>query len=263
PNTLVEYSYASSEPDRRLDKGFDTAPADLSESQPRMSVADFAPALERAHHHEFAVSHRAGKDSVQAAFYSDRNANPALTGVGEFVTGGDVLPDPYSGTFTYQGRELDTHGLRLVWQHQLSSNLAATVDYTYGGVLDLIGGQPTLQDARDNMQVRNEQSVAGKVSGTLGSGKTHWIASYRWTGGKALTPVDLFDSSPGQADPYLGLFLRQPIPGAGFMTGHMDAVIDIRNLLAQGYIPVMGNDGRTVYLVQTARSVRGGVAFTF
>jgi len=34
-------------------------------------------------------------------------------------------------------------------------------------------------------------------------------------------------------------------------------------LMAQGYIPVMGTDGRTVYLVQSARSVRGGVAFTF
>jgi hypothetical protein len=43
----------------------------------------------------------------------------------------------------------------------------------------------------------------------------------------------------------------------------MDAIIDVRNLLAQGYVPVMGQDGHTVYLVQSARTVRGGVAFTF
>jgi hypothetical protein len=43
----------------------------------------------------------------------------------------------------------------------------------------------------------------------------------------------------------------------------MDALIDLRNLLAQGYVPVMGQDGRTVYLVQSARAIRGGVAFTF
>ena len=41
------------------------------------------------------------------------------------------------------------------------------------------------------------------------------------------------------------------------------AMVDVRNLLAQGYVPVLGNDGHTVYLVQSARSVRGGVAFTF
>ena len=43
----------------------------------------------------------------------------------------------------------------------------------------------------------------------------------------------------------------------------MEALVDIRNLLAQGYIPVIGQDGHTLYLVQSARSIRGGVAFNF
>jgi len=47
-----------------------------------------------------------------------------------------------------------------------------------------------------------------------------------------------------------------------FLPGHMDALIDVRNLLAQGYVPLLGQDKHTVYLVQSARSgVR--VAFTF
>ena len=41
------------------------------------------------------------------------------------------------------------------------------------------------------------------------------------------------------------------------------SIVDLRNLLAQGYIPVVAQDGQTVYLVQSARSVRGGVAFSF
>jgi len=121
----------------------------------------------------------------------------------------------------------------------------------------------SLGNARESMKVRNRETVAAKVSGGVPHAKTRWIASYRWTSGTALTPVDMFDDSPGRTDPYLGLFLRQPIPGTGFLPGHMDAVVDIRNLLAQGYVPVMGHDGRTVYLVQAARSIRGGVAFTF
>jgi hypothetical protein len=28
-------------------------------------------------------------------------------------------------------------------------------------------------------------------------------------------------------------------------------------------VPVMGQDGQTVYLVQAARSIRGGLAFSF
>ena len=42
-----------------------------------------------------------------------------------------------------------------------------------------------------------------------------------------------------------------------------EALVDLRNLLAQGYVPVMGQDGQTVYLVQAARSFRGGVTITF
>ena len=40
-------------------------------------------------------------------------------------------------------------------------------------------------------------------------------------------------------------------------------IFDLRNLMAEGYVPVMGQDHRTVYLVPSARSVRGGVAFVF
>jgi hypothetical protein len=264
PNTLIEYSYTTSEPDHRLDKGFESAPADLTESQPRVSIAGFSPALEHAHHQEISVSQRLGKNSLQIAAYTDRVADPALTGVGEFsAADGEVLPDPYSGTFTYRGNDLNTRGVRLVLQRKVNSDITATLDYGFGGVLSLDKTGAGLQDARQWTVVRNRHTIAAKVSGAIRCTKTGWIASYRWTSGPALTPVDMFDASPGQTDPYLGIFLRQPIPGTGFLPGHMDAVIDIRNLLAEGYVPVMGNDGRTVYLVQAARSVRGGVAFTF
>ena len=32
---------------------------------------------------------------------------------------------------------------------------------------------------------------------------------------------------------------------------------------AQGYVPVIGRDGSTLYLVQSARALRGGLAFVF
>jgi hypothetical protein len=263
PNTVVEYQYASSMPNTRTEKGFDSAPSDLSETGPRMSITNFAPAVERAHHQEVSVSQRIGKNNLQAAFYSDRVADPVLTGVGDLSAGsGEVLPDVYSGTFSYQGNDLETSGMRLVLQRKLFSDLTATLDYAYGGVLDLARPDIELQDAREWIRTERRHAVAAKFSGTIPHAKTHWIASYRWTSGPALTPVDLFNASAGQSDPYLNLFVRQPIP-AGFLSTHMEVLVDLRNLLAQGYVPVMGSDGRTVYLVQSARSVRGGVAFSF
>jgi carboxypeptidase family protein len=264
PNTVLEYRYATSQPDSRMDKGFDTAPADLSESGPHVSIAGFSPSLERAHHHELSLSRRVGKTNLQMAVYSDRVLDPALTGVGDFVAdNGEVLPDLYSGTFTYRGRELDTRGLRIVLQRKLNADVTATLDYGYGGVLDLAQDDVKLQDARNSTLIRDRHTLAAKVSGTLPHAGTRWVASYRWVSGQALTPVDMFNASAGQSDPYLNIFFRQPIPGTSFLPGHMDALIDVRNLLAQGYVPLIGEDKHTVYLVQSARAVRGGVAFTF
>ena len=264
PDTVLEYRYASSRPDSRAEKGFESAPADLSEADPRVSMADFAPALERAHHQEIALSHREGRSSMQAAVYCDRISDPALTGVGDFSTiNGEVLPDIYSGTFTYQGRDLETRGMRLVFEQKVASDVTATVDYSYGGVLDLQGGETSLENIRQHSVVRNRHAVTTKLAGTTPGTKTHWIASYGWTSGRALTSVDMFNTSAGQADPFLDFFLRQPVPGTGGLPGHMDIVLEVRNLLAQGYVPVLGDDHRTVYLVQSARAVRGGVAFSF
>jgi hypothetical protein len=264
PNTVLEYRYATSQPDRRVEKGFDSAPADLSESGPHVSMAGFTSTLERAHHHEVSLSHREGKTNLQVAMYSDRVADPALTGVGDAsADSGEVLPDLFSETFTYRGKKLDANGMRVVLQRQLASDLTATLDYGFGGVLDLKHSDIALQDARADSVVRNRHTAAAKFSGTLPGTKTRWITSYRWISGQALTPVDIFNTSAGQSDPYLNIYLRQPIPGTGFLPGHMDAVIDVRNLLAQGYVPLLGQDGRTVYLVQSARSIRGGVAFSF
>ena len=264
PNTIVEYGYTTSLPNGRMEKGFDTAPADLSESGPRVSIANYQSSLERDHHQEISLSRRVGKNNIQLAAYTDRIKNPALAGVGSISSdSGYVLPDLYSETFTYQGRELNANGMRVVLQRKLNENFTATMDYEFGGVLALNEENATLQDAASHMVLRNRHSVAAKASGTIPVSKTKWIASYHWTDGQALTPVDMFNSSPGQADPFLSIFLRQPIPGTSFLPVKMDAVLDLRNLLAQGYIPVVAQDGQTVYLVQSARAIRGGLAFTF
>jgi hypothetical protein len=263
PDTVLEYAYASSRPSSRV-TGDGSAAADLSETAPRMSISSYAPALERAHHQEVSLSHRMGKTNIQAAVFADRISNTVLTGVGEVTSGsGELLPDVYSGTFSYRGSDLDTEGVRLVLQRKLRSDLTATLDYGYGGVLDLSHPDVELQDVRGAMHTVRRHAVSAKLAGRVPRSKTHWGASYGWTSGPALTQVDLFNSSPGQSDPFLNVYIRQPLPGTSFFPVHMEAMLDLRNLLAQGYVPVMGQDGRTVYLVQSARSVRGGLAFVF
>ena len=158
-----------------------------------------------------------GKNSVQVAAFSDRVADPSLTGIGEVSSvGGFLLPDLSSGTFSYAGKNLDTNGMRVVLEHKFSADLTATLDYAFGGVLDLAQPDVSLQDAQQFISTQRRHSVAAKFSGTAPRTHTRWIASYRWINGSAITPVDMFNSSPGQSDPFLNVFVRQPIPNLAF-----------------------------------------------
>lgn len=264
PNTVLEYRFASSRPSDAMTKEGDIETSDLGQTGPRVSMASFSPALERARHQEVSLSHRIGKNNMQVAYYSDHVANTVLTGVGMATAdSGELLPDVDSGTFSYQGTNLDTNGLRVVLQRKLTSDLTATLDFAYGGVIDLTEPDVELREARKSLTTVRRHAVTAKFNGKLPGCRTHWTTSYGWVSGRGLTQVDMFNASAGQSDPYLNVFLRQPLPGFSFLPVHMEAMLDLRNLMAQGYVPVMGTDGRTVYLVQSARSVRGGVAFTF
>jgi Carboxypeptidase regulatory-like domain len=264
PNTVVGYSYATSLPNLRDQAVDSSSDPDILEADPRISLTNFSTQLERAQHQELNVSHRIGKNNMQIAVFNDRVNNTALLGAGNVTAAeGDLLPDLYSGTFTYTGNTLSTPGLHLVLERKLYSDLTATLDVAYGGVLDLARPDVAIQDAGQWITTERREAVAAKLSGTIHCTHTRWIASYRWANGQALTPVDMFNASPGQSDPFLNLFVRQPIPTMGFLPAHMEAVIDLRNLLAQGYVPVIGQDGQTVYFVQSARSVRGGVTINF
>jgi len=262
PNTVLSYQYSSSRP--QCDKGLGPAADGFTSTDPRLTVSGFAPQLEHAHHQELSLSRRIGNTNLQVAAYYDRMSDAALTGAGEVnAAGGFLLPDVASGTFSYDGGSLETPGMRVVLQHKFSSDLTATLDYAYGGALNLSHPDVPLASAPQWITMQRRQAMAAQFRGTIHRTHTQWVTSYRWINGPALTPVDLFNSSPGQSDAFLNLIIRQPIPSMGFLPARMEAIIDLRNLLAQGYVPVLAQDGHTIYLVQSARAIRGGLAFSF
>jgi len=263
-STVVEYRYSTSEPGEPVIAGSEAVPLEIHDNAPHMTLVGGTPLLENAHHHEVSLAQRLGDNNFQVAYFRDRIKDPALLGVGYIsVDTGDVLPDVYSGTFNYNGNSIETQGVRFVYQRKLTPDITGTLDYAYGGVLDLEHPGIGWDSIRDDMHQTWRHSAAVKLAGVNRRWNTEWIVSYRWTSGTALTPVDMFNASPGQTSPFFNLFIRQPIPRLHLMPGRMEAVIDLRNLLAEGYVPVVSPDGHTVYLVQSARSVRGGVSFTF
>ncbi len=59
------------------------------------------------------------------------------------------------------------------------------------------------------------------------------------------------------------MHLSQPIHVSRDGAGGLEALIDIRNLLAEGYRPYILSDGSLLLFAQDQRGVRAGLAFTF
>ncbi len=75
-------------------------------------------------------------------------------------------------------------------------------------------------------------------------------------------PIPQYSTDAARPEPGLNLLVRQPLPTHG-MPWRMEASAEVRNLLAQGYMPVTMTNGQQLILVNTPRTFRGGLAFVF
>src|ERR1035437_5208215 len=138
------------------------------ETGPRMTMVDCQPLLENAHHHEISLSQRAGGNKLQIAYFRDRIKDPALLGVGDIASPtDDILPDVYSGTFSFNGGALEGQGVRLVFQRRLSDGVTATLDYAYGGVLELEQPNVDWSVVRSSLQHGWRHSAALRLNGSI------------------------------------------------------------------------------------------------
>ena len=75
--------------------------------------------------------------------------------------------------------------------------------------------------------------------------------------------TELAPFAVNEPSPYLNVQLRQPIHLTRDGSGGFEALLDVRNLLAEGYSPYSLSDGSLLIFAQDQRSLRAGLAFTF
>jgi hypothetical protein len=225
--------------------------------------------VEHGLHRELRWNHSwsAGAQAT-AAVYDDRIDNPVLNGGGAVsfadAGAGMLLLDPIAGALRATGPEYGGPGFLLEGDAPLASWMALSLSLADGAVVMAPAALPRgsdLQQILSGAHGESAQAVSLAAYGKSLRAGTRWRASYRWQPSDALTPVDPFDI--GMGDAYLSLFLRQPIHMGRVLPGGMEALFDIRNLLAQGYRPFLTADGSTLFFAQVDRSVQGGIAFTF
>ncbi|HEY7856462.1 MAG TPA: hypothetical protein VIC32_08455, partial [Terriglobales bacterium] len=167
------------------------------------------------------------------------------------------LPDLLNNMFLANGGNYGGWGYRFSYEHKFGDNFIADLGFADGAALAPVSnrfGDNGLDSILANVRAH---AVTARLSGVTPLTHTRIICSYRALSRALATGLDLYDDGAGQSDGYANISVRQPLPG------HLQALIEIHNLLAQGYLPLMGSDGHTLYLVQSARSLRGGFTFSF
>ncbi len=106
---------------------------------------------------------------------------------------------------------------------------------------------------------RPAQACSITLSGILEGTHTRWQASYSWQPEDTVTEVAGFTAGP---PPHLHMNLRQPLAGRDGSVG-IDALLNVENMLAQGYRPFVMPDGSLAIFSQNQRSFSTGLAITF
>ncbi len=262
----LKYQYVAAPPPAAWDQN---GGLELANPAPRLSVWQGRPEMESASHQQISLTDMLTPTTgLEAEWYHDRFLHAVVNGSWQggspqpLLSAGAILPDVYSNLFSANGGAYAGSGELIQLTQQLGGGMKITAGLASG---------PTLGVARQTMRAADISSLLTNKSGTsyfvIWSGivpwsHTRWRCSYTTAPAHALTPIAPYAGLNRQ--PYANMFLRQPlpsvIPGWG---GKMDMLLEMQNLLAQGYVPVVTQDGQLIYLLQSARTLRGGVSFHF
>jgi len=234
---------------------------------PRISLRDARARIQRGENYEVMYSRKMGSRTVRFSGYRERVTNAALSMVAPagMYTGGDVLPDLFSGTSIFNAGDYHSSGYAASMTQNVGEHVSATVIYGSMGTLtargELVSSSP--DELRSMIRGSRMQAATARLAATSPRTGTHMIASYQWTSERhAVLPGHLYSTEGVQQLPGLNVYVRQPIPHIG-LPWRMEATADLRNLLAQGYLPLALSNGQQLLLVETPRSFRGGLSFIF
>jgi hypothetical protein len=236
---------------------------------PVLAMRDGELALEQGLHQEVGWERQTDASDMAVMVFADHVRNPVVQSATRLISGDaipdakSVLYDEASGLMQMAGPDFSTAGLEATVEHRLPGGDRMRLSYASGDALAMAGSvhATPLAQVLGAPRPRRVQMYALSLSGTLEGTKTKWRATYRWQPEDTVTQVAPF--ADGGIEPYFGFHLRQPICLHREGTNGIEALLDVQNLLAQGYRPYRLSDGSLLIFAQEQRGVRAGFAFTF
>lgn len=267
----VQASYASGAPPLELLAKDGESGVDLQQDLaglsmfPRISLGGGRARVQRVESLEAGYRKVAGSRTFSASVYRDSVRNTAVTmmGVPDASAATDLLPDIFSNSWVFNAGRYRGAGYRVAVTQSLGGRLELTAAYGGGNALtvkDAASDSPAA--LTESIRLAHRQSLTTKIAGSIPGSGTRFAVSYQIASIRALTPEHLYLTQSTRDGLGLNIHVRQPLPHLGGLPGHVEAMADLRNLLAEGYVP-LNSEGRQTYLMHTPRTVRGGLNFVF
>jgi len=234
---------------------------------PRISLLDGRAALQRSQNLEVGYEQRLAATKFNLSFYREAVSNAEMTIVapdGAFPAG-DLLPDISSNSSIVDAGTYQRTGFAATVTHSLGQRVEIGTSFGRGGALaieDRGAAVTTADELRSRLQGAQRFWASARASAKLPGTGTLVSASYEWMDYSAIMPDHFYLTQSNYPQAGLNVRLRQPIPAFPGMPGRLEATAELRNGLAQGYLPV-SQGSQQVLLIQTPRLLRGGLSFIF
>jgi hypothetical protein len=272
PHGTVDFTYTSGNPRPELGLSGGDSNADLERDLaavslvPRVTLQDGRARVQYGQDFEAGVTERFGSREYRFSAYREDVSNTALT-IANPVSGmfqGDVMPDLFSSSGLFNAGRFETAGYIASATQNFGDNYKLTAMYGSLGVLSPgdVAAIESADDLRAALRTEHRAALDLRGSGTIRATGTRFLASYEWTDYRSALPGPMFSTQSARPEPGLNIVIHQPIPVFSGLPGKLEASAELRNMLAQGYMPIAVG-GQSILLVNTPRSFRGGLAFVF
>jgi hypothetical protein len=223
--------------------------------------------FESGSHHALSVAGKIpGGGLVEFALYHDALVNPLIAGVGTLmladIPAEGLVADPTTATYRVAGSNYSSLGIRAAVRQPVTKSMNLGAEFATGQSLKAERlMKASMTDLLNSLTPSQVYAATAYADGKILHTGTTVRASYRWQPLRSLTAVDAYHV--GDDGGYLSCSIRQSLGHTRLVPQGLEAVVDVQNLLAQGYQPFFSSDGTTMYLAQTPRSLQAGLSFTF
>lgn len=273
PNTSINWRNGNSSVGYRV-ATFMSGPIQHDETQagawlPEFSIRNGELVLQHGLHQEIGWKRNTDTSSMSLLVFADSIRNPVLEAMGYFAGGNSgampdsALLDNTSCLLRAAGPNFSTQGVVAGVEHRLPRGNEVRLSYASGRalVMPALPRPVPMAEVLGAAHPHRAQAYSISLSGTLDGTGTRWQASYRWQPEDTVTQVAPY--ALNAAEPYLNFRVRQPIRLSRDGSVGVEALLDVRNLLAEGYRPFILSDGSLLIFSQDQRGIRGGLAITF